>query len=64
MLLEHIVKWQVYVVQGQPMQPSFAVFQRIWGTRPNPPTITLLTVAGLAHPDFLLEMDAIAVVPA
>jgi enamine deaminase RidA (YjgF/YER057c/UK114 family) len=30
---------------------------------PNPPAITAAFVAGLAHPDFLLEMDAIAVVP-
>ncbi len=27
--LEHIIKWNVYVVQGQPLQPAFEVFQRI-----------------------------------
>jgi enamine deaminase RidA (YjgF/YER057c/UK114 family) len=61
--LEHIIKWNIYVVQGQPIQPAFEVFQGIWGRRPNPPTITVLFVAGLANPDFLVEMDAIAVVP-
>jgi enamine deaminase RidA (YjgF/YER057c/UK114 family) len=61
--LEHVVRWNVYVVQGQSLQPGFEVFQRIWGNRPNPPTITGLFVSGLAHPDFLCEMDAIAVVP-
>src|SRR5262245_41674069 len=61
--LEHVVKWNLYVVQGQPLQPGFEVFQRVWGNRPNPPTITMAYVAGLAHPDFLLEMDGIAVVP-
>ena len=61
--LEHVVKWNIYVVQGQPLQPGFEVFQRVWGNRPNPPTITGLFVAGLANPDFLLEMDGIAVVP-
>ena len=61
--LEHIVKWNVYVVQGQPIQEGFEAFQRIWGNRPNPPTISVLIVAGLAHPDFLAEMDVIAVVP-
>jgi enamine deaminase RidA (YjgF/YER057c/UK114 family) len=35
-----------------------------WGDRPNPPVITAAAVKGLAHPDFLVEMDAIAVVPA
>jgi enamine deaminase RidA (YjgF/YER057c/UK114 family) len=61
--LEHVIKWNVYIVQGQPLQPGFEVFQRVWGRRPNPPTITGLFVAGLAHPDFLLEIDAVAVVP-
>ncbi len=61
--LEHIIKWNVYVVQGQPLQAAFEVFQQTWGRRPNPPAITMMFVAGLAHPDFLVEMDAIAVVP-
>lgn len=61
--LEHIVKWNLYVVQGQPLQPGFEVFQRIWGRRPNPPVITMCYVAGLANPDFLIEVDAVAVVP-
>lgn len=61
--LEHVIKWNLYVVQGQPLQEGFEVFQRFWGRRPNPPAITAAFVAGLAHPDFLLEMDAIAVVP-
>ncbi len=61
--LEHIIKWNIYVVQGQPIQPAFEVFQRVWGRRPNPPAITVMFVSGLANPDFLVEMDAIAVVP-
>jgi enamine deaminase RidA (YjgF/YER057c/UK114 family) len=61
--LENVIKWNVYVVQGQPLQPAFEVFQRGWGNRPNPPAITVMFVSGLAHPDFLCEMDAVAVVP-
>jgi enamine deaminase RidA (YjgF/YER057c/UK114 family) len=61
--LEHVIKWNVYLLQGQPLQPGFEVFQRVWGRRPNPPTISAVMVAGLANPDFLLEIDAIAVVP-
>lgn len=61
--LEHIIKWNVYVVQGQPLQPGFEVFQQVWGNRPNPPAITFMFVSGLSNPDFLVEMDAIAVVP-
>lgn len=61
--LEHIVKWNVYIVQGQTLQPGFEAFQQFWGRRPNPPAITAMFVSGLGNPDFLVEMDAIAVVP-
>ena len=61
--LEHVIKWNIYLVQGQPLQPGFEVFQRVWNRRPNPPAITMAFVAGLANPDFLIEIDAIAVVP-
>jgi enamine deaminase RidA (YjgF/YER057c/UK114 family) len=61
--LEHVVQWTIYVVQGQPIEAGFAVFQEVWGRRPNPPTISVLVVAGLANPAFLAEISAIAVVP-
>jgi len=60
---EHVVKWNVHIVQGQSPQVGFEAFQRVWGTRPNPPAITGLIVAALGHPDFLVEVDAIAAVP-
>lgn len=43
---EHVVKWNVPIVDGQDFATGYAAFQ------------------GLAHPDFLVEMDAIAIVPA
>lgn len=61
--LQHVIKWNVYLVQGQPLPAAFEVFQRFWGRRPNPPAVTVMFVAGLANPEFLVEMDAIAVVP-
>jgi enamine deaminase RidA (YjgF/YER057c/UK114 family) len=61
--LEHVIKWNIYIVQGQSPQAAFEVFRREWGERPNPPLITMLFVAGLAHPNFLVEIDAVAVVP-
>lgn len=60
---EHIIKWNVYLVQGQSLQEGFRAFQQFWGDQPNPPVITGIYVSALAHPDFLVEMDAIAVVP-
>ena len=61
--LEHVIKWNIYIVQGQPLRPGFEVAQQVWGQRPNPPAISVMFVAGLANPDFLVEMDAIAVIP-
>ena len=60
---EHVIKWNIYVVEGQSVQDGFAAFQSVWGNPPNPPVITVAFVAGLGHPDFLAEIDAIAVVP-
>ena len=60
---EHIVKWNIYVVQGQSFQEGFEAFQQVWGNLPNPPVISAMFIAGLARPDFLVEIDAIAVVP-
>jgi len=61
--LHHLIKWNMFVVQGQDLRAGFAMFQKAWGNRPNPPAITFAFVTGLANPDFLIEMDAIAVVP-
>jgi enamine deaminase RidA (YjgF/YER057c/UK114 family) len=62
--LEHVVKWNILVVEGQSIEAGFGAFQQFWGDRPpHAPLITVAIVKGLAHPDFLVEMDAIAVVP-
>ncbi|GHP00571.1 enamine deaminase RidA [Reticulibacter mediterranei] len=60
---EYIIKWNIYLTQGQSVHEGLAVFQQFWGNHPNPPAITMLYVSGLANLDFLLEMEAIAVVP-
>ena len=62
--LEHVIKWTVFVVEGQDVRPAFEAFQRAWGGRPTPPPlITAAFVRALGHPDWLAEVDAIAVVP-
>lgn len=60
--LVDVVKWNVYVVEGQPLQAGFEAFMRAWGRRPNPPAITMAFVGGLARPEYLVEIDAVAVV--
>jgi enamine deaminase RidA (YjgF/YER057c/UK114 family) len=61
--LEDIVKWNVLLVEGQSPDVAFGVFRDKWADRPDPPLITFALVPGLASPDFLIEMDAVAVVP-
>ena len=60
---EHIIKWNIYIVEGQSLQAAFAAYQNAWPETPNAPAITGVFVSGLAHPDFLVESDAVAVVP-
>jgi len=60
---ENIIKWNIYILQGQNIQPALEVFQKEMKTMSHPPLITGVHVAGLANPDFLLEIEAIAVVP-
>ena len=60
--LEDVVKWNVYVVAVQPIQPAREAFMKVWGRRPNPPAITMAFVSGLARPEYLVEIDAVAVV--
>jgi enamine deaminase RidA (YjgF/YER057c/UK114 family) len=60
---EHLIKVSVYIVQGQPLQPGFAAFQAWWGNRPNPPANTVMYIAGLVPPEFLVTIEAIAVIP-
>jgi enamine deaminase RidA (YjgF/YER057c/UK114 family) len=61
--VDHVVKWTVYVIQGEPLGPAMGAFQQVLGPLPNPPTISVLFVTALAHPEFLLEVEALAVVP-
>lgn len=60
---EHIIKWNVYIMQGQSTEKALKVFQEPMKKMKHPPVITGVYVGGLAHPDFLLEMEAVAVVP-
>src|SRR5215204_2665819 len=60
---QHVVKWSVYLVADSDLQEAFSAFRSAWDHPPSPPAITSAFVAGLANPDYLVEMDAVAVVP-
>jgi enamine deaminase RidA (YjgF/YER057c/UK114 family) len=60
---DHVVKMGIYLVQGQDLRPAFQVAQEFMSKSKEQPTVTGFMVPGLAHPDFLLEVDAIAFLP-
>src|SRR6266700_1974445 len=49
---EHIIKWNVYLVQGQSLQAGFTAFQQFWGDQPDPPTIDFHLRLGAGTPGF------------
>jgi enamine deaminase RidA (YjgF/YER057c/UK114 family) len=57
---ENVVKLTVSVVQGQDIRQGFAAAQKVWGMHAT--AISVLVVAGLANPQALVEIDAIAAV--
>lgn len=61
--LSNVIKWNVYIVEGQDARVAFQALQEDLKEMPHPPIITGVYVAALARPDFLLEIDAVAVVP-
>ncbi|MCY3647978.1 MAG: RidA family protein [Chloroflexi bacterium] len=62
--LDDVVKLTIYLVEPHSAFPAYGAFQRVWGMPATPPTISLLYVSGLFQPDFLLEVDAVAVIAA
>ncbi len=61
--LNNVIKWNVYIVQGQDAKAAFGALQEDLKSLPHPPIVTGVFVAGLAQPDFLVEIEAVAVVP-
>jgi enamine deaminase RidA (YjgF/YER057c/UK114 family) len=60
---EHLVSWNIYVLDGQEVGAAAAAGMRWLGARPHPPLNTVVFVSSFGHPDFLVSIDAIAVVP-
>jgi enamine deaminase RidA (YjgF/YER057c/UK114 family) len=60
--LKDVVRWSVAIVEGQPAAEGFAAFREAWGDAADPPAISVHIISGLANPQFLVEIDAIAVI--
>jgi enamine deaminase RidA (YjgF/YER057c/UK114 family) len=59
---DDIVKLDIHIKQGQNPQEGFQAFQQAWANLKNLPIITVLFVAGLGNPEWLVEIDAVAVI--
>lgn len=60
--LEDVVKLNIHILQGQNPGDGFRAFQQKWAGDARPPVITVVFVAGLGNPDWLVEIDAIAII--
>ncbi len=58
---EHVAKLTIYLVAGADARTAFNASRSVWGDQKT--AITVLIVAGLARPDALVEVDAIASIP-
>jgi enamine deaminase RidA (YjgF/YER057c/UK114 family) len=60
---EHLISWNIYVAEGQDMRPAFEAGIRWWGNSGPTPLNNVMYVSGFSPADFLISIEAIAVVP-
>lgn len=58
--LDDLFKLTIYIVQGQDIRKGFAGAAGFLKKLKNPPVISGIFVAGLADPDYLVEIEAVA----
>jgi 2-iminobutanoate/2-iminopropanoate deaminase len=58
---EHVAKMNIYLGGDADVNEGYQAAAGVWGNHPT--AITVLRVAGIARPDALVEIDAIALVP-
>ncbi len=61
--MQHLVKCTIYLVAGQPSERCLDVLKRRWSEGVNPPTVTFVYVPALSRPEFLVAIEATAVIP-
>ena len=62
--LADVVKWTILCVEGVDIQEGFAASADVLPTDSEPAVITVAIVSGLAVPGALVELEAVAAVPA
>jgi enamine deaminase RidA (YjgF/YER057c/UK114 family) len=59
--IEDLVQVKLYIVGDADLRPGFGAWMSVWGNRSNPPAVSAIRVHGLAVPDYLIEIEALAV---
>lgn len=59
---DQLVKLSIHIVQGNDHVSALRIAQKFMGFMRKPPAVSVLIVAGLANPDYLIEVEAIAFV--
>ena len=59
--LEDLVKVTIVMRADADLRAGFTEWMKVWGDRTKPPVVTSLRVPELANPDFLIEIEAQAV---
>ncbi|HKW70886.1 MAG TPA: RidA family protein [Candidatus Dormibacteraeota bacterium] len=60
---DDIISWSIYVAEGQDLMSAAQTGIKWWGGRPNPPLNNVMFVSGFMPSDFLISIEATAVVP-
>ena len=58
-----VIRVQVFLRADQDLRTAYAAFAPVLAGRPRAPLVGVALVAGLAHPDFLIEVGLEAVQP-
>lgn len=58
--LRDVVKMTIYIVQGQSLLEAFAAVQPLQDRSAPPPAVSVIMVVGLANPEYLIEIEAVA----
>ncbi|GAB3946933.1 RidA family protein [Spirosoma harenae] len=58
--VDDLVKLAIYIVQGQDVRKGFEGAQSFIKKLKHPPVISAAIVVGLANPDYLVEIEAVA----
>ncbi len=59
--LANVVSWRIAALEGSSIEEGVAAFREVWNPTDPPPAITVHMVSSLG-PDYLIEIDAVAVV--